>query len=120
MKKKLVVLLSVVLVMCSLLCACGSNKSQFVGTWVCPKFVDYWSEETMFNQQIILKKDGTGTEQHAEGWALTPITWEVFDENTITIFTEQSGTTSRSNYTLNEDGKLIYDNGKVYREYTKQ
>ena len=35
MKKKLVLLLSVVLVMCGLLCACGSN-SNYVGVWKNP------------------------------------------------------------------------------------
>ncbi len=114
MKKKLVLLLSVVLVMCSLLCACGGEKSQFVGEWIADNRIDketYELEDVA--SQYTFKKDGTG--YYKQSGAILQITWEVIDENTIIVYTETQGKELKL-----IDDMLINDTNYFYVEYSKK
>lgn len=86
MKKKLVVLLSLVLVMCSLFCACGNssssqgkNNSLIIGSW---KYMPTDSVMS-FDESGICKIDGTKYEYTVEDKEVSIISW-----GTLTIGTE--------------------------------
>lgn len=102
MKKKIVVLLSLVLVMCTLICACGGNnsKSKIVGTWK-----DIKSSDTLtFNE------DGTCAQEDGVEYK-----YEI-DEDKITIF-------SFGNYNIktNEETTTIHseDDNQIYAKETE-
>ena len=114
MKKKVVLLLSVVLVVCSMLCACGGEKSQFVGEWIADNRIDketYEFEDVA--SQYTFKKDGTG--YYKQGGTILQITWEVIDENTIIVYTETQGEELKL-----IDDKLTRDTSIFYVEYSKK
>lgn len=102
MKKKIVVLLSLVLVMCTLLCACGGNnsKSKIVGTW----------KDIKSSATLTFNEDGTCAQEDGVEYK-----YEI-DEDKITIF-------SFGNYNIktNEETTTIHseDDNQIYAKETE-
>ena len=122
MKKAILIVLVLGLLLC--LCSCASNSdNKFVGTWKCDSYVNY-AGDVEKNAKIVLKEDGSGTILNGEEWVTYRLTWEKLDENTITIYSENSeGGSTGSEYSYEIiDGipHLKFDNGKVTKNFYKQ
>lgn len=108
------------------LCACSAGNQaddKFVGTWKCDSYVTSVGDVEK-NAKIVLKEDGSGTILHGERWVTYRLTWEKLDENTITIYSENSdGGATGSEYSYEIiDGipHLKFDNGIVTKNFYKQ
>lgn len=120
MKKVVSLVLIIGLVLC--LCSCSSND-RFVGTWVCASWEPAFGD-TEINAKLVLRSNGTGTYQQGETWAAFPATWEKVDDHTIVVYSNSgAGVTIGEEYCYEEVGgkpHLIFDNGVVSRDFTKQ